>query len=55
MCTGERATKMSRGKAELRAPAPLGPGAASPRSAIVAWETEPGQIEPIQAVGGWLR
>ncbi len=47
--------EMNRGKAELRAPAPLGPGAASARSAIVAWVTEPGQLEPIQAVGGWLR
>jgi hypothetical protein len=47
--------KMSGGKAELRAPAPAGPGATASRGAIVAWVTEPGQIEPIQAVGGWLR
>jgi hypothetical protein len=47
--------KMSGGKAELRVPAPSGPGATSSRGAIVAWVTEPGQIEPIQAVGGWLR
>jgi hypothetical protein len=46
---------MNAGKAELRmAPAPERAAAAS-RTAIAAWLTEPGQMEPIQAVGGWLR
>ncbi len=46
--------KMSGGKAELRATHAAKEDANS-RSAIVAWVTEPGQIEPIQAVGGWVR
>ncbi|MEP6956316.1 MAG: DUF1223 domain-containing protein, partial [Chthoniobacterales bacterium] len=48
-------TPMSAGQAELRAPLPTGPGAAATRSAIVAWVTEAGQLEPLQAVGGWVR
>lgn len=48
-------TKMNGGKAEVRAPIPTGKGDASSRSAIAAWVTEPGQLEPLQAVGGWLR
>ncbi|HEY6071699.1 MAG TPA: DUF1223 domain-containing protein [Chthoniobacterales bacterium] len=46
--------KMSGGKTELpltiypKTPAP------NPISAIAAWITAPNQIEPIQAVGGWI-
>ncbi len=47
--------KLSGGKSESRLPAAAGQQDAGSRSAIVAWVTEPGQIEPIQAVGGWLR
>ncbi len=46
--------KMNAGKADVRLPA-LPPQAADARTAIAAWVTEPGQLEPIQAVGGWLR
>lgn len=46
--------KMTAGMAELRAPATASADANS-RSAIAAWITESGQIEPLQAVGGWLR
>ena len=45
---------MKAGTKELKLPQPsskLGVGA---RSAIAAWVTQPGKIEPIQAVGGWL-
>ncbi len=48
-------TKMNGGKAELRAPAVAVKADANSRSAIVAWVTEPGASEPIQAVGGWVR
>ena len=51
-----RSTKMSDGKAELRVTpnvaAPQQPGT---RSAFAAWVTAPGELEPIQAVGGWLQ
>jgi hypothetical protein len=47
--------KMAGGKAELTAAAVAKQPDANSRSAIVAWVTEPGQLEPIQAVGGWLR
>lgn len=47
--------KMNDGKAELRAPVAPGKENVDGRTAIVAWVTEPGQIEPIQAVGGWVR
>ena len=46
--------KMVGGKAELAASAAKAQDANS-RSAIVAWVTEPGQTEAIQAVGGWVR
>ncbi len=48
-------TKLNGGKAELRVPVAAGKAEASTRSAIVAWVTEPGQLEPIQAVGGWVQ
>ncbi len=47
--------KMSAGKAEVKLPELGTQPVANTRGAIVAWVTEPGQIEPIQAVGGWLR
>jgi hypothetical protein len=40
---------------ELRLPAPSTTSALDPRTAIAAWVTPAGQIEPIQAVGGWLQ
>jgi len=43
------------GTAETRLPAVAQKEAANSRGAIAAWVTESGQIEPIQAVGGWLR
>ena len=46
--------KMVGGKAELAANAVKSQDANS-RSAIVAWVTEPGQTDAIQAVGGWVR
>ena len=45
---------MTAGMAELRLPA-ANKEAANARGAVAAWVTEAGQIEPIQAVGGWLR
>ena len=39
---------------ELRLPSPPTKSAIDPRTAIAAWVTQAGQIEPIQAVGGWL-
>ena len=47
--------RMNDGKAELRMAAAPERAAAASRTAIAAWLTEPGQMEPIQAVGGWLR
>ena len=46
--------KMNAGKAQVRG-TPAGGPAAGARTAVVAWVTEPGALEPIQAVGGWLR
>ena len=45
---------MKAGAKELRLPAPIA-STADPRMAIAAWVTQAGQIEPIQAVGGWLQ
>jgi hypothetical protein len=45
---------MKSGAKELRLPAPSTPSTIDPRTAIVAWVTQAGQIEPIQAVGGWV-
>jgi len=46
--------QMVGGKAEVKVPqAPISQDANS-RGAVVAWVTEPGQTEPIQAAGGWL-
>jgi hypothetical protein len=42
------------GVKELRLPAPPTTSTIDPRTAIAAWVTQAGQIEPIQAVGGWL-
>jgi hypothetical protein len=46
---------MKSGAKELRLPAPSTTSALDPRTAIAAWVTQAGQIEPIQAVGGWLQ
>ena len=46
---------MKSGLKELRLPAESSKQAANSRSAIAAWVTQAGQIEPIQAVGGWLQ
>jgi hypothetical protein len=39
---------------ELRLPAASPKPAGGSRSAVAAWVTQAGQIEPVQAVGGWL-
>lgn len=52
---GLKTEKMPAGKAEVRLPEAGVQPVANTRGAIVAWVTEPGQIEPIQAIGGWLR
>ena len=46
---------MKSGMKELRLPAESSKQAANSRSAIAAWVTQAGEIEPIQAVGGWLQ
>ena len=46
---------MKSGMKELRLPSESSKPAANSRSAIAAWVTQAGQIEPIQAVGGWLQ
>lgn len=45
---------MKSGMKELQLPAESSKQPANSRSAIAAWVTQAGQIEPIQAVGGWL-
>ncbi|PZR71001.1 MAG: DUF1223 domain-containing protein [Chthoniobacterales bacterium] len=45
---------MSAGTKELRFPAVTSNQSADARTALAAWLTEAGQIEPLQAVGGWL-
>jgi len=45
---------MKAGAKELRAPVPTIKSTVDPRTAIAAWVTASGQLEPIQAVGGWL-
>jgi hypothetical protein len=45
---------MKSGAKELRLPAPI-TSTAEPRTAVAAWVTLAGKIEPIQAVGGWLQ
>jgi hypothetical protein len=44
------------GSRELRLPAAAAPASTTiePRTAVAAWVTAAGQIEPVQAVGGWL-
>lgn len=44
---------MKAGAGELRLPSPT-VSPTEPRTAIAAWVTQAGQIESIQAVGGWL-
>jgi hypothetical protein len=45
---------MTTGPKELQLPPSPAKSTADSPTAIAAWITEPGQIEPIQAVGGWL-
>jgi hypothetical protein len=45
---------MKSGTKEMKLPAASALQAANSRSAIAAWITLAGQLEPIQAVGGWL-
>jgi hypothetical protein len=47
--------KMIDGKTEVSLPRGPAPTEASSPSALVAWVTAPGQLEPVQAVGGWIR
>ena len=46
---------MKSGVKELRLPASSSLSPANSRSAIAAWVTLAGQMEPVQAVGGWLQ
>lgn len=46
---------MKSGVKELRLPAESAKQAPNVRSAIAAWVTQVGQLDPIQAVGGWLQ
>ncbi len=46
---------MKSGTRELSLPSPPTTSTANPRTAVAAWVTPAGQIEPIQAVGGWLQ
>jgi hypothetical protein len=46
---------MKSGTKELRLPVDSSKQIANSRSALAAWVTQAGQIEPIQAVGGWLQ
>ena len=46
---------MKSGVKELRLPVASSQPTANSRSALAAWVTRAGQIEPIQAVGGWLQ
>jgi len=46
---------MKSGLKELKLPTVSAQQVAGSRSAIAAWVTQPGQLEPIQAVGGWLQ
>ena len=45
---------MKAGTKELQLPASSTKSTIDPRTAIAAWITPAGQIEPIQAVGGWV-
>lgn len=47
--------EMKSGIKELRLPAESLKQVANSRSAIAAWVTQAGRMEPIQAVGGWLQ
>jgi hypothetical protein len=42
------------GAKELKLPVPTQKSTVDPRTAIAAWVTQAGQLEPSQAVGGWL-
>lgn len=47
--------KMNGVRAEVRAPNASEQKSTESRNTIVAWVTQPGQIGPLQAVGGWIR
>ena len=51
---GLNSAAMRGGLKEVTLPAPSPKQAPGSRSAIAAWVTLPGQLEPIQAVGGWF-
>ncbi|HEY8835460.1 MAG TPA: DUF1223 domain-containing protein, partial [Chthoniobacterales bacterium] len=46
---------MKSGAKELRLPSSSTTSTIDPRTAIAAWVTQAGQIEAVQAVGGWLQ
>jgi hypothetical protein len=52
---GMTSEEMKSGMKELRLPVDAPKQTANSRSAIAAWVTVAGKIEPIQAVGGWLQ
>ena len=45
---------MKAGAKELRLPSPPAKPAAGSRTALAAWVTQAGKMEPLQSVGGWL-
>jgi hypothetical protein len=45
---------MKAGAKELKLPVSTQKSTVDPRMALAAWVTRAGQIEPVQAVGGWL-
>ncbi|MDQ6654236.1 MAG: DUF1223 domain-containing protein [Verrucomicrobiota bacterium] len=47
--------KMAAGKAEVTLPSGTALTDPNARTALVAWVTAPGRMEPLQAVGGWIR
>jgi hypothetical protein len=51
---GVTSETMKAGTKELKLPAPTQKSTTDPRTAIAAWITPAGQLEPVQAVGGWL-
>jgi hypothetical protein len=51
---GLSSESMRGGLKEMKLPAPSPKQTPGSRSALAAWVTPPGQLEPIQAVGGWL-
>ncbi len=52
---GTETTSMSGGKASLHLPVASAQSDSGARNALVVWLTEPGQLEPIQTAGDWLK